>query len=98
MAVFTWTPGVTGDWFTPTNWSPNGPPGVGDAAIVNTGTPQLATGSSISGVSIVLGGLITAQPVTLQATNTTFQSGTIGSTNYDAIITVVGGDPSSSPL
>ena len=68
MTTQTWKPGITGNWSTASNWTPGGVPGAGDRAVVNNGTPQTGSGTIVSGVSILLGGLATGQPVTLQAT------------------------------
>lgn len=54
MATFTWT-GLTGNWGSPTNWSPAGPPDdVFDIAIFNASGTYVAT--IAGGLSFTLGG------------------------------------------
>jgi hypothetical protein len=55
QTTFTWL-GSTGDWFTPTNWSPNGVPGVLDTAIVSSGT--VTANSQVFVANLTLGGTL----------------------------------------
>ena len=45
-APLTWN-SVTADWTIGTNWTPGGPPGVGDTAIINAGNAQLYSDTTI---------------------------------------------------
>ena len=49
-ASLTWN-SVTADWTIGTNWTPGGPPGVGDVAIVNAGNAQLNSDTTILGLT-----------------------------------------------
>lgn len=94
----TWTAGAVGSWFTPTNWSPAVVPTAGYTAMIGSGTAIVPTGSAaVQGVSIVLGGLATGEPVTLEADNAVFK-GTSSIPELNMTIQVVGGNPFQSPL
>lgn len=43
--IFTWTGVTDNNWNTPTNWTPNGPPGSGDTAVFSQGSPLNFPGS-----------------------------------------------------
>ena len=49
-ATLTWN-NVNGDWTIGTNWTPGGPPGTGDVAVVNIANPQLASDTTILGLN-----------------------------------------------
>ncbi|MCC7330569.1 MAG: hypothetical protein IT484_10535 [Gammaproteobacteria bacterium] len=49
-ATLTWN-GVTGDWTIGSNWTPGGPPGSGDVAVVNAGIATLNSSSTIQGLT-----------------------------------------------
>ncbi|HWD19403.1 MAG TPA: hypothetical protein VHB20_08985, partial [Verrucomicrobiae bacterium] len=56
-ATFTWTGTVSKDWLTAGNWSPAGPPGPSDTAIITTGTPIVTgTGSDVFCDTVFLSG------------------------------------------
>jgi hypothetical protein len=101
MAVQTWISGTIGNWFTPANWTTGQVPVPGDSAVIHAGTatvsrpPGLLAG--VDGVSILLGGLDTGQPVTLEAVDAVFQAFS-GASVINTVLTVTGGEPSSSPL
>ena len=66
---FTWTGASGSDWFTDTNWSPNGVPGNADSAIINAGA-SVNAGSHVSvtnldfdGNSFIIGGTLTVTGV-----------------------------------
>ena len=48
-ANLTWN-NLNADWTIGTNWTPGGPPGVGDVAIVNAGNPQLNVNATLLGL------------------------------------------------
>ena len=54
-AQTTYTSNGTGDWDNPAIWTPNGVPGTGDIAIVNTGTITLTDNVTISGLYMSAG-------------------------------------------
>jgi len=61
MTTFTWKSGVSSDWSTSADWSPAGPPGAGDTALIDVAGTYTIT-------------ISTAEPanaVTLDATNAT---------------------------
>ena len=49
-ATLTWN-NVNADWTVGTNWTPGGPPGAGDVAVVNGGNPQLNSDTAIQGLN-----------------------------------------------
>ena len=102
MAVQTWISGRIGNWFTPANWTTGQVPVPGDSAVINAGTatvsqPTPGPVAGVAGVSILLGGLDTGQPVTLEAVDAVFQAFS-GASVINTVLTVTGGEPSSSPL
>src|SRR4030095_3957178 len=47
-ATFVWDGSVSSDWFTPANWTPDGVPGAGDTASLDTDkTINLSTSTSV---------------------------------------------------
>ena len=54
--TFTWTGAVSGDWFTPGNWSPNGVPGANDTAIYAGGSNSLSLVGSASVAAFIQNG------------------------------------------
>ena len=44
--------GGSGEWTLPANWSPIGPPGIGDRALINGGSAGLAVNQFVNGLSI----------------------------------------------
>jgi hypothetical protein len=99
MTTLTWTQGAAGDWFTAANWTPAQVPKTGDTAVVHAGTPTVSAGApAVRGVSIVLGGLTVAQPVTLKAIDATFEGVGTPPNETDTVIDVTGGQPVTSPF
>jgi hypothetical protein len=49
-ATLTWN-NVNADWTVGTNWTPGGPPGAGDVAVVNVANPQLNSDTTILGLN-----------------------------------------------
>lgn len=94
VATQTWVSGNVGDWSSPSNWISGIPPATGDFAIINSGFPTIGEGSSIVGITITLGGLQNASPVTLAAIDSTFAAGG----GADMQLLVNGGHPVTSPL
>ena len=94
MATQTWVSGAVGDWSSPSNWTTGILPTTGDFAIINSGFPTIDEGSSITGITITLGGLQNASPVTLAAVDSTFAAGG----GADMRLLVNGGHPTTSPL
>lgn len=94
VATQIWVSGTVGDWSSPSNWVSGIPPATGDFAIVNSGFPIIDEGSSIVGITITLGGLQNASPVTLAAIDSTF----VAAAGADMQILVNGGHPVTSPL
>lgn len=65
---------ASGDWFTPGNWSPSGPPGAGDDAVIsNGGTCTLDAAASVTNFTLSSGVLNGSG--TLTVTGTTSWSG-----------------------
>lgn len=95
----TWNAGTTGDWFTAGNWSPAVVPTAGYTAMIGSGTASVSAGSpAVQGISILLGGLATGEPVTLEADNATFQGQSTPLPAFNMTIQVAGGNPFLSPL
>lgn len=95
----TWNPGTTGDWFTAGNWTPAVVPTAGYSVMIGSGTASVSTGSpAVQGISILLGGLATGEPVTLEADNATFQGQETPLSELNMTIQVAGGNPFLSPL
>jgi len=97
----TWTAGTVGSWFTASNWSPAVVPTAGYTAVIGSGTAIVSSGSpAVLGVSILLGGLATGEPVTLEADNALFSfDGELSPLpNIGTTIQVAGGNPFLSPL
>src|SRR5262245_9173677 len=70
---FSWNVG-SGEWFTATNWTPNGVPGSGDdATIANGGTCTLNSNTSITNLTLSSGALTGSG--TLDVSGTTAWSG-----------------------
>lgn len=61
-ASFTWTGSVSGDWFNPTNWNPQGVPGGADTAVISGGSPTLSTATNVGTVNLS-GGTLSASGV-----------------------------------
>ena len=102
MAIQTWISGRIGNWFTPANWTTGQVPVPGDSAVINAGTatvsqPTPGPVAGVAGVSILLGGLDTGQPVTLEAVDAVFQAFS-GASVINTVLTVTGGEPATSPL
>lgn len=55
IAQTAYTSNGTGDWNNATTWTPNGVPGVGDTAIINTGTITLTDNVTIGGLYMSAG-------------------------------------------
>jgi len=95
----TWIAGTVGDWFTASNWTPAVVPTAGYTARIGSGRAIVSAGSPVvEGVSILLGGLATGEPVILEADNATFQGLTTSSGETNMTIQVAGGNPFLSPL
>jgi hypothetical protein len=100
MAFQTWITGRLGNWFDAANWATAQVPAPGDNAVIHAGTATVSksgTTPEIDGVSILLGGLSTNAPVTLEAVDAVFQGSTT-TPEINMVITVNGGDPVSAPL
>ncbi|MBI2396812.1 MAG: hypothetical protein HYV17_03385 [Xanthomonadales bacterium] len=67
-ATCTWG-GSSGNWSVGANWSGCGgsAPGVGDTAVISSGTPQVDVPSTVAGLTITGGGLGGAQNLTVTA-------------------------------
>lgn len=94
----TWKAGTVGDWFTAGNWTPSVVPTAGYTAQIGSGTAIVSGSSAVQGVSLVLGGLATGEPVTLEADGATFEGLGSPPNETDMVITVIGGNPFLSPL
>ena len=97
MSVQTWIAGRIGNWFNPANWTAGQVPVPGDSAVINAGTATVSRPSpgplaGVAGVSILLGGLDTGQPVTLEAVDAVFQAFS-GASVINTVLTVAGGEP-----
>jgi RTX calcium-binding nonapeptide repeat (4 copies) len=102
MSIQTWISGRIGNWFNAANWTTGQVPVPGDSAVINTGTATVSQPvpgplAGVAGVSILLGGLDTGQPVTLEAVDAVFEAFS-GASVVNTVLTVTGGEPSSSPL
>lgn len=94
-----WTAGTIGDWFTASNWTPAVVPTAGYTAMIGAGTAIVSAGSpAVQGISILLGGLATGEPVILEADNAIFQGLTTSGSEVNMTIQVAGGHPFLSPL
>ena len=49
-----WNIGGSGDWFTPSNWTPSSVPSVGDTAMINNGGHAIATDATATGPIAIL--------------------------------------------
>ena len=94
----TWKAGTVGDWFTAGNWTPSVVPTAGYTAQIGSGTAIVSGSSAVQGVSLVLGGLATGEPVTLEADGATFEGLGSPPNETNMVITVIGGNPFLSPL
>lgn len=56
QVTYTWT-GGSGDWTDSSEWTPSGVPGAIDTAVINAGSPTLATSASVAGLTFEAGGL-----------------------------------------
>ena len=70
--TFTWN-SVNNDWTLGTNWTPLGPPGAGDSAIINAGNAQLNVDAAIS--ALTQGGGTVSGTGTLSMTGTSAWTG-----------------------
>jgi hypothetical protein len=90
-ATLTWN-NVNGDWTIGTNWTPSGPPGTGDVAVVNVANPQLNTNTTILGLN--QGGGTISGTATLTVTGpSTWTAGThtgTGTTQFDGTLAISG--------
>lgn len=94
-----WNSGVTGDWFAASNWTPAVVPTAGYSATIGSGTAIVSAGhGAVQGVSILLGGLATGEPVTLEADGAVFKGLGLPPNETDMVIQVSGGNPFLSPL
>lgn len=89
-ATLTWN-SVTADWAIGTNWTPGGPPGAGDVAVINGGNAQLNSNTTILGLTHQTGGTLSGTG-TLQLTGaSTWGAGThtgTGTTQYDSTLAI----------
>src|SRR5262249_21456302 len=97
-----WITGRIGNWFEAGNGATGQVPIVGDSAIIRAGRasvsqPMPGPLAGVTGVSILLGGLGTNAPVTLEAVDAAFQ-GSATTPGIDMVLTVNGGDPVIAPL
>ena len=72
----TWFGGI-GDWGVTTNWTPNGVPGSGDKAIINSGSSTLSFNTGVAGFDSFGGGFRGAGNLAVSGL-TTFTGGQIG--------------------
>lgn len=90
-ATLTWN-NVNGDWAVGGNWTPAGPPGTGDIAVVNVANPQLASDTTILGLNQGGGTVSGAGNLTVTGSSSWTggsQSGT-GSTTYGDTLAISG--------
>lgn len=90
-ASLTWN-NVTADWTVGTNWTPVGPPGVADDAVVNAGNAQLNSDTNISGLSHSGGTVSGSGKLTLTGAST-WTGGThtgTGTTQFDGPLAISG--------
>ena len=90
-ATLTWN-NVNGDWAVGGNWTPAGPPGTGDIAVVNVANPQLASDTTILGLNQGGGTVSGAGNLTVTGSSSWTggsQSGT-GSTTYSDTLAITG--------
>lgn len=90
-ATLTWN-NVNADWTIGTNWTPSGPPGAGDVAVVNVANPQLNTDTSVLGLN--QGGGTISGTGTLTVTGpSTWTAGTqtgAGATQFNGALAISG--------
>jgi len=71
-AILMWTNTSGGNWNTPANWAPAGPPGAADNAVItNNGTYTVTIGADAAVAGIALGGDAGTQTVSLTSTTLT---------------------------
>lgn len=90
-ASLTWN-SVTADWTVGANWTPGGPPGAGDIAIVNAGNAQLNSDTTILGLGHAGGTISGTGKLTLTGTST-WTGGThtgAGITQFDGPLSMSG--------
>ena len=90
-ATLTWN-NVNGDWAVGGNWTPAGPPGTGDIAVVNVANPQLASDTTILGLNQGGGTVSGAGNLTVTGSSSWTggsQSGT-GSSTYGDTLAITG--------
>lgn len=75
--TFTWTGSTSTDWFTPSNWSPNGNPGASDTVNFSSGTINFTSAASFGGVFNWSGGTMTGNPLTLSSGGTMNITGSV---------------------
>ncbi len=68
-APLTWN-SVTADWTIGTNWTPGGPPGAADTAIINAGNAQLNSDTTILGINQTGGTISGTGTLTLTGAST----------------------------
>ena len=82
--TYTWAGGASTAWLTPTNWTPNGVPGIDDTAVISSGAPQLP-GDSQPLPQIQLSGGV------LGGVGTVTSSITWSGGRVDAVLTIASG-------
>ena len=90
-APLTWN-SVTADWTIGTNWTPGGPPGVGDTAIINAGNAQLNSDTTILGLAQA-GGTISGTGTLTLTGSSTWTGGThtgAGISQFDGPLAISG--------
>ena len=90
-ANLTWN-GVNADWTVGTNWTPGGPPGAGDVAIINAGNPQLNANTTLLGL-VQSGGTVSGTGALTLTGASTWNAGThsgAGTTQFDNTLAMIG--------
>ncbi|HMM76473.1 MAG TPA: hypothetical protein PJ986_12240 [Gammaproteobacteria bacterium] len=90
-AALTWN-GVNGNWTDGGNWTPAGPPGTADVAVINAGTAQLDTDTSILGLTQG-GGTLAGTGTLIVTGDSTWSTGThsgTGTSQFDAALALSG--------
>ena len=81
QTTYAWNGANPGDWAAPSNWSPSGVPGPGDAVVIVSGQPVLHTDAAVAEVAFS-GGMLSGNG-NLTVTGTfTWSGGTLNGRDF----------------
>jgi hypothetical protein len=94
---YTWNVS-SGDWFTPGNWSPSGPPGAGDSAVIaNGGTATLNASASVTDFTLSSGTRDGTGTLNVSGTMTWSGGALSGVTNANGPLSITGANEKYFP-